>query len=67
LHHTDEYAVQVDEVLLAAGRVVPGDVVVIVAGSPPGLPGSTNALRVHQVGDAANRQAPAYQKLSPTE
>ena len=26
--------------------------VVIVAGSPPGIPGSTNALRVHRIGDA---------------
>ncbi|MCW2919584.1 MAG: pyk, partial [Actinomycetia bacterium] len=29
-----------------------GDKVVIVAGSPPGTPGSTNALRVHRIGDA---------------
>ena len=35
---------------------------VIVAGSPPGIPGSTNALRVHRIGDAKNRavSAPAY-------
>ena len=26
--------------------------VVIVAGSPPGSPGRTNALRVHRIGDA---------------
>jgi pyruvate kinase len=26
--------------------------VVIVAGSPPGTPGRTNALRVHRIGDA---------------
>jgi pyruvate kinase len=25
---------------------------VIVAGSPPGTPGKTNALRVHRIGDA---------------
>jgi hypothetical protein len=25
---------------------------VIVAGSPPGTPGRTNALRVHRIGDA---------------
>jgi pyruvate kinase len=25
---------------------------VIVAGSPPGAPGSTNAMRVHRIGDA---------------
>ena len=62
--HTDEMAMQVDEVLLAAGRVVEGDHVVIVAGSPPGIPGSTNALRVHRIGDAKNRVAPAYSELA---
>ena len=35
--------------------------VVIAAGSPPGIPGSTNALRVHKIGDAKNRVAPAYE------
>ena len=62
--HTDEMAMQVDEVLLTAGRVVEGDLVVIVAGSPPGIPGSTNALRVHRIGDAKNRVAPAYSQLA---
>jgi pyruvate kinase len=41
-----------------------GDLVIIVAGSPPGIPGSTNALRVHRIGDARNRVAPAYRELS---
>ena len=39
------------------------DLVVIAAGSPPGIPGSTNALRVHRIGDAKNRVAPAYEDL----
>jgi pyruvate kinase len=58
--HTDEMAMQVDEMLIDGGRCEPGDVVVIVAGSPPGIPGSTNALRVHRIGDARNKVAPAY-------
>jgi pyruvate kinase len=62
--HTDQMARQVDESLLQSGRCVEGDTVVIVAGSPPGIPGSTNALRVHHVGDAKNRVAPAYQDLA---
>jgi pyruvate kinase len=37
-----------------------GDLVVIVAGSPPGIPGSTNAMRVHQIGDAVGQVAPGY-------
>jgi pyruvate kinase len=31
-----------------------------VAGSPPGIAGSTNALRIHNMGDAINRVSPAY-------
>ncbi len=60
--HTDEMVRQVDEQLLQIGRVQEGDLVVIVAGSPPGIPGSTNALRIHRMGDAINEVAPAYRK-----
>ena len=58
--HTDEMVRQVDEQLLQIGRVKEGDLVVIIAGSPPGIPGSTNALRIHRMGDAINEVAPAY-------
>jgi pyruvate kinase len=61
--HTDQMAYQVDKSLLADGRAQEGDLVVIVAGSPPGIPGSTNALRVHKMGDAVNKVAPAYEDL----
>lgn len=50
---TDEMVRQVEQLLLGAGRVALGDLVVIVAGSPPGASGSTNAMRVHRIGDAA--------------
>ncbi len=60
--HTDEMVRQVDEALLRIGRVEEGDLVVIIAGSPPGIPGSTNALRVHRMGDAINEVAPAYRR-----
>ena len=63
VEHTDQMVRQVDEQLLQIGRVQEGDLVVIVAGSPPGIPGSTNALRIHQMGDAINGVAPAYRKL----
>jgi pyruvate kinase len=62
VEHTDEMVRQVDEALLAIGRVEQGDQVVIIAGSPPGIPGSTNALRIHRMGDAINRVAPAYRR-----
>ena len=51
--HTDAMVRQVEEALLEIGRCEKGDRVVIVAGSPPGTPGRTNALRVHRIGDAA--------------
>jgi pyruvate kinase len=63
VRHTDQMTWQVDEALLKSGSCVVGDTVVIVAGSPPGIPGSTNDLRVHHVGDAKNKLAPAYEDL----
>jgi pyruvate kinase len=50
--HTDDMVRQVDAALLQIGRCQAGDLVVMVAGSPPGTPGRTNALRVHRIGDA---------------
>ncbi len=62
VEHTDEMVRQVDEQLLQIGRVQEGDLVVIIAGAPPGIPGSTNALRIHKMGDAINGVAPAYRR-----
>ncbi|MBA2573758.1 MAG: pyruvate kinase, partial [Nocardioidaceae bacterium] len=67
VEHTDEMVMQVDKALLDAGRCEEGEQVVIVAGSPPGIPGSTNALRVHQMGDAINGAAPAYRSVARNE
>jgi pyruvate kinase len=58
--HTDAMVLQVDRMLLEMSRCRRGDLVVIVAGSPPGIPGSTNAMRVHQIGDAVGQVAPGY-------
>ena len=63
VEHTDQMVRQVDEELLRIGRVQEGELVVIIAGSPPGIPGSTNALRIHRMGDAINELAPAYRGL----
>jgi pyruvate kinase len=62
VEHTDEMVRQVDDELLRSGRVREGEFVVIIAGSPPGIPGSTNALRIHRIGDAINEVAPAYRR-----
>ncbi|MGX1269342.1 pyruvate kinase [Streptomyces phaeoluteigriseus] len=48
---TDAMVDQVDELLLRYGRCRKGDVVVITAGSPPGVSGSTNLVRVHHIGE----------------
>jgi len=50
--HTDDMVHEVDSALVSLGRCAIGDKIVIVAGSPPGSPGKTNALRVHRIGDA---------------
>jgi pyruvate kinase len=55
VHHTDEMVRQVDQALLDLNRCDRGDVVVIIAGSPPGAAGSTNAMRVHRIGSAVER------------
>jgi pyruvate kinase len=48
---TDRMVRQVDISMLSIGRYQPGDLVVIVAGSPPGTVGSTNLIRVHRLGE----------------
>ena len=58
--HTDEMVLQADKMLLEGKRAAIGESVMIVAGSPPGIPGSTNAMRVHTVGDAVNGVVAAY-------
>ncbi|WP_282795276.1 pyruvate kinase [Streptomyces sp. CC224B] len=49
---TDAMVGQVDEHLLKIGRCHPGDTVIITAGSPPGVSGTTNLVRVHHIGEA---------------
>ena len=46
---TDEMVAQVNHAMLRLGRGAPGNVVVIVAGTPPGSGGSTNTIRVHRL------------------
>ncbi len=55
VHHTDEMFRQVDNALLEHGRGEVGDQVVIVAGSPPGTPGSSNTIRVHRLGSLSEK------------
>jgi pyruvate kinase len=48
---TDAMVRQVDQAMLSIARYQPGDLVVVVAGSPPATEGSTNLIRVHRLGE----------------
>lgn len=48
---TDEMFAQVDATLEPRDNIELGERVVIVAGSPPGVVGTTNTLRIHRVGE----------------
>jgi len=61
VQHTDEMYHQVDDYLLGNKLAKDGDKVVVISGSPPGVPGSTNDVRVHVVGHASDGVAPAWQ------
>ena len=52
---TDQMVEQVDAALLSLGRYQRGDLVVIVAGAPPGRSGSTNLIHVHRLGEKDTR------------
>ncbi|MCQ0002227.1 pyruvate kinase [Streptomyces sudanensis] len=48
--NTDAMVDLVDAELLKLQRYHPGDIMIITAGSPPGVPGTTNMVRVHHLG-----------------
>ncbi len=48
---TDDMIRQVDQALLGLGRYQRGDLVIIVAGAPPGTVGSTNLIHIHRIGE----------------
>ena len=59
--HTDLMFLQVDDFFLSRGLAEEGDKVVVISGSPPGIIGSTNDIRIHRIGDAVHGKAPIYQ------
>ena len=61
VNHTDAMYAQVDKVLLGEGLADEGEKVVVISGSPPGIPGSTNDMRVHVVGSALMAAAPTWE------
>ena len=48
--HTDDMIRQVDLALTQSGKIAEGELVIIVAGSPPGVAGHTNMIRVRRIG-----------------
>ena len=48
--HTDDMIRQVDKALMESWLIAEGERVVIVAGSPPGVAGHTNMIRVRRIG-----------------
>ncbi|GAA2343187.1 pyruvate kinase [Streptomyces cuspidosporus] len=50
VEHTDAMVDLVDAELSKLGRYSEGDTMIITAGSPPGVPGTTNMVRVHHLG-----------------
>jgi pyruvate kinase len=47
---TDQMVRHVDAQLSEIDRCQPGDLIVVIAGVPPGVPGTTNGMRVHRIG-----------------
>ncbi|GAA1624893.1 pyruvate kinase [Leucobacter chromiireducens] len=52
---TDEMFAQADQLLLEKSRAQIGEKVVIIAGSPPGIVGTTNTLRIHRMGETTGQ------------
>ena len=65
---TDEMFTQVDITLLEHDRIEVGEKVLIVAGSPPGIVGTTNTLRIHRMGEATGQlpEAPPRKFIAET-
>lgn len=50
VYNTDDMVSLVDSYLKDSGRAVDGDYVIVVSGTPVGVPGTTNSIFVHKVG-----------------
>ncbi|MBC7324143.1 MAG: pyruvate kinase, partial [Moorella sp. (in: Bacteria)] len=60
---TDSMIASAIEISVAAGMISPGDLVVITAGVPAGIRGTTNLLKVHVVGDILARGTGVGQRI----
>ena len=55
VHSTDDMIKVVDKQLLAMEQYEENDTMVMVAGTPPGVAGTTNTIHVHQLGEGTRR------------
>lgn len=55
VHSTDDMIKVVDKQLLAMEQYEENDTMVMVAGTPPGIAGTTNTIHVHQLGEGTRR------------
>lgn len=61
VHNTDDMMAQIDRQLLAMEQYNRDDMMVVVAGTPPGIVGNTNMIQVHNLGDS--ERVAEFQKL----
>ncbi|WP_270238334.1 pyruvate kinase [Rothia kristinae] len=64
----DEMLAMVDRYLISKGMATKDEMIVMTAGSPLGVAGSTNMVRAHRVGDLDDNGAPVpekHEKLGP--
>lgn len=66
VHTTDEIMREVDRLLLAEPGFRHDDLVVIAAGSPPGVEGNTNMIHVHLLGEDTTVPTKAAGPAEPT-
>jgi len=62
---TDEMFKQVDDVLIERDIESLGNTVIVIAGTPAGVIGSTNTLRIHRLGEASGRIEPGATVPTP--
>ncbi|WP_296131482.1 pyruvate kinase [uncultured Corynebacterium sp.] len=53
---TDDMMEAIDEALLGMDKYEEGDMIVVIAGTPPGISGNTNMIQVHQLGLAVQQK-----------
>lgn len=59
VHTTEEMIDLLDKQMLASGAADKGDLVVVISGAPLGVPGTTNALQVREIGGPSEPATPA--------